>query len=214
MANLTKNTQIKREKKDLINMLPNSSINTYISYNIMLLPPKKLSDDISVMSSFVRKTYSMHKDPMPWIPHISLAYSDDMIKMDELIEIISKLKIKCKKILPFEAKINNFGSFDKNRLGYPVYLRVENHNSLRRLHKIASSASKQKYKKYPNFIPHVTIAYYKKPFKDLDNKIKELNIAGFVKKFRVNSIFIGVKIKDSDPWKLTTIKLKRELRNT
>lgn len=108
-----------------------------------------------------------HRDPSD---HITLFYLGDDLKLDTLMDIIPILYEVTNDMKPFEVICSKLTSFPKGNYGYPFYAEIKSDQLKEIRNKIKKLLDKNKIdynNNFPDYNPHVTLAYCKKKPKNI-----------------------------------------------
>ena len=103
------------------------------------------------------KVYVQAKDEIG--PHITLAYSKDMMRYEDATKLIGHYRNTLMRIEPFDIEINGIRSFRKHfgkKIGYAIYVRVVPNRGIMGLH--GTLCRDIKCHEFGVFKPHITIA--------------------------------------------------------
>lgn len=144
----------------------------------------KVPENISsVLQSISIDSEIVRSDPSD---HITSFYFEDEMNVEEAVKIIPIIFSITQKTKPFIINFDSFSSFPEGKYGYPLVCQLKSSELLKLREEIKKSFDKNDIKfsnKFPKFIPHITIGYYKNKIKD--SKFDKLS-------FQVNKISLYV----------------------
>ena len=102
--------------------------------------------------------------------HITMFYLGDDVKLDTIVDIIPILYECSSEMSPFEATCSRITTFPKGNNGYPVIAEIKSDKLVDLRNKIKKMFDKNKIEyddKFPDYKPHITLAYSKKKPKNI-----------------------------------------------